>query len=41
MTMAAMACMDKIPWCPNENEKESFFAMMEDALEVMTEGRED
>ena len=41
VTMAAMASMDKIPWCPNEKERESFFAMMEDALKVMTEGRED
>ena len=41
VTMAAMACMGKIPWCPNEKEKESFFELMEDTLADMTQGREE
>lgn len=41
VTFAAMACLENIPWSPSKREKESFFGMMEDALKVMTEGREE
>lgn len=41
VTFAAMSCLENIPWSPNKQEKEAFFGMMDEALQVMTEGREE
>lgn len=41
VTFAAMACLQNIPWSPNKQEKEKFFEMMDEALQVMEKGREE
>lgn len=41
VTFAAMACLENIPWSPSKQEKEAFFGMMDEALQVMSQGRED